>query len=1449
MADRGWKDIEPDQTEGGRWKPYEPPTPPKRVGRGTPHEQGWLEWLASQGIRTIPAVGGAILGSGAGPAGTVAGGAGGAALGNVAGQAFDMWMDPEREFNLAELGVETAVNAIPVLGKAPGAGATAKELMKYAAKIPGRSALEGAALNAASTPFQHWAQTGDFDASMQEYLLNTGLGAGLGYSTGHVMGRRPMEARARGLEAIGGQPPPGAAGMPGGPPVNPFTNRFKNRIQSPSEGQQRANTRPVTDELGNVVRDERGNVVTEPFDFNFEGQGELFDPFEPPRRGPAYNEPPPPEPEILRGQPGLGFDEPPDVVYPPGKFERMPKFITINDTSPLGVGNQRRRGYVPYEILPDGRMKMIRKDLATETPSKPADAPEIDTSVIDKETGEDLSADPILDEEPPLEEPIGPETKLQGGDDLPESIEIKDPFDPKKGFYTSRGFKYAGRSPGGYELWTRGGKPLTLASTPPTRSDTPLARPEVAGPIPAGHVGVEEGKDLVIRAGVNPTQEARTELAKAGYVFKEMLADGRQVWQRFKKESDGSMSHTDILRGLIKVAQKYRRIWKGLPTPDDVERAVAQIKPGSEGSDHYLLPSGEVVSTDATATKGQPTTSFTTREGEVIEIPLIRAAVLDKYGEPVRNVTGLTPSEGAIGEGSRGRFLNFKTRATIDAAKADDIARRAAIENESYSLSPDIIDKYFSPETLRRAVAHENGEGYVSIKRNKDGTFTLTELGDDAVTQVLSPEETFRFIGSGFGDEASFTRIIQRTGSYNPPQLASTPGESLGDHPNWVDPDEFHAPGGELERLLRIVNSGADISPDPPAIPRSPESVLEQPGLPMPMEARNPVQADPFVESVPTEGGGDVSPLRQQSLFSKFFSEDQGAIDLEDYFGWPKKLGQNIKSGWQSGSDWQPDNAGGGSGHVPPGSGGNGGVPPGGGGGGDVPPQNFRERWGWGQGNEPRTPTPEELARKEAGEKEPPGILGEILSVPTNATTTGDLSAPGRQGLSQIFTPEFWSAGKAQIKALFSQEAYEKLTAEIKSKDMFRRAWNPATGKFEASLADKIGFKLMSTATEVGQREEATASRWLETGGIMGPETIFGMKNYARSAYNALPGRVVRATNRAYVLFLNHLRANRLEKLMNLSRDMAITGLDTGFARPGFFKKAVSQEEALNLNPYHNLNLAKEMVDFINTATGRGPLKTNWAPHRDAEISLEKSAGLLGKLLFSPRLLASRIRMLNPNTYIMASPQVRKQYLHAAFSTAAAWGMFSQLIKLGGGEDAEISYDPTSADFGKVRIGDTRLDPGGGFLQFITAISRLYEGGTTSSASQKYSRYGSGYQAETSKDAIERFFVNKLNPTTKFAYDIANATEYNPVHMGDRTMQMFVPLIAQDMYGLAQENPELLPLLGIPITVGMGTQTYGKGESISKFISPENDWLQTGGGLRELTGDVLPSLRGEQEGY
>jgi len=194
----------------------------------------------------------------------------------------------------------------------------------------------------------------------------------------------------------------------------------------------------------------------------------------------------------------------------------------------------------------------------------------------------------------------------------------------------------------------------------------------------------------------------------------------------------------------------------------------------------------------------------------------------------------------------------------------------------------------------------------------------------------------------------------------------------------------------------------------------------------------------------------------------------------------------------------------------------------------------------------------------------------------------------------------------------------------------------------------------------------------------------------------------------------------------------------------------------------------------------------------------------------------------------MASPYVRKQYLKAAVSTAGAWFAFAELAKMAGGDEVQVSTDPTSADFGKVRIGDTRLDAAGGFQQFLVAFARSMAGGATSSSTGQFHPFGEGYQAQTQEDMMQRFMVNKLNPTAKFAYDIANASQYNPFHLGDRTLQMFIPLIAQDMQEMAKNNPELLPWM-VPAMFGMGTQTYSKGESVGKLVDPRNDILIGGG--------------------
>jgi len=275
-------------------------------------------------------------------------------------------------------------------------------------------------------------------------------------------------------------------------------------------------------------------------------------------------------------------------------------------------------------------------------------------------------------------------------------------------------------------------------------------------------------------------------------------------------------------------------------------------------------------------------------------------------------------------------------------------------------------------------------------------------------------------------------------------------------------------------------------------------------------------------------------------------------------------------------------------------------------------------------------------------------------------------------------------------------------------------------------------------------------------------------------------------------------------------------------------------EEAAEKNPYLNDVLAREIGDFVNTATGRGPLKTHILPFKQAELSLEGAADKLGYALFSPRNFAAKARMMNPSTYVMASPFVRKQYLKAILSTGMAWYTFTELAKLAD-PDVEVNYDLTNADFGKVRIGDFRMDPAGGFQQFLVLYSRLMAGGTTSSASNRFRKFGSGPTAETAKSTIERFGANKLNPVARFAYDFASASKRQPFQVMDRTMQMYLPLVAQDAYEIYKEDPDLFPWL-LPIAHGWGSQIYGKEVNQGRFIDRKNDFTITGGGPMDWMG-------------
>lgn len=438
-----------------------------------------------------------------------------------------------------------------------------------------------------------------------------------------------------------------------------------------------------------------------------------------------------------------------------------------------------------------------------------------------------------------------------------------------------------------------------------------------------------------------------------------------------------------------------------------------------------------------------------------------------------------------------------------------------------------------------------------------------------------------------------------------------------------------------------------------------------------------------------------------------------------------------------------------------------------------------------------------------------PSLAREIWNLPRGMTTTFDMSAPLRQGMGLIGYKAWWKSWDDMVRAFGSEDAYKLIQKSIDDDPYFQKQvtydWkkDKKTGEFEwtrkeiPSAAQSSGLA-MTDLSNWTRREEVIQSNLVES--------IPGF------------GRMARASNRAYTAFLNKLRADTFRDLME--KQKALNG-----------GQAVTDEQS------------KYIAQFINDNTGRGKLSTivpNLARNEEGKVRLgikergfENQAELASDILFSPRLAASRIRLLNPLTYTdpKLPPMVRKQYLYAALTQAGAWGTMAGLGALTPGT---VSLNPTNADFAKIKFGKMRIDPGSGFQQFMVAYARMISQLATSSSTGEVREFGRGYNADTWFDSAVDFGTNKLHPLLKFATDIARASDYRPVQMGDRVLQLYTPLVLQDLADIVKTDggKNLPPALvaGVLSYFGMGSQVYDKGGKAENLIIPPNfDYTYKGG--------------------
>ncbi len=393
-------------------------------------------------------------------------------------------------------------------------------------------------------------------------------------------------------------------------------------------------------------------------------------------------------------------------------------------------------------------------------------------------------------------------------------------------------------------------------------------------------------------------------------------------------------------------------------------------------------------------------------------------------------------------------------------------------------------------------------------------------------------------------------------------------------------------------------------------------------------------------------------------------------------------------------------------------------------------------------------------------------------------------SAGLRQARRAMANKEWFKAWVPSVKTYGSENAAKAHTAALMQNKYFKRGLDDTP-----SIAEQYGIKLSDIDGKYTAREDAIR------GGLAEKIPVLG--------------QLSRASNRSYNAFLNDIRVNLFDSRMEAAMQYYKAAKESGTS--SFFGRKLSPEQIEELNPMRNKMLGEQIATQVMELTGRGKLETK-IPFRNKPLSIEKHRDLMNSIMFSPGNTAAQLQMFDPRKYIMTSPTVRRQYLRGLMAWGASTAAMNGAAEMLGMPNVEMN--PTSSDFLKPRFGDARFDTSGGVGQYMTALSRLVSGETTQASDEpggegKTKTLGEGFKADTAGDIVSRMATNKLHPVLRFAYDLATVSENKTFPVGDKILQMFVPMIAQDAAELSRVDPALNVLLPA-LSAGVGGQVYDK---------------------------------------
>lgn len=305
--------------------------------------------------------------------------------------------------------------------------------------------------------------------------------------------------------------------------------------------------------------------------------------------------------------------------------------------------------------------------------------------------------------------------------------------------------------------------------------------------------------------------------------------------------------------------------------------------------------------------------------------------------------------------------------------------------------------------------------------------------------------------------------------------------------------------------------------------------------------------------------------------------------------------------------------------------------------------------------------------------------------------------------------------------------------------------WAKGAVQSYANIVKEFGGKNSMDAlrADILSRPNAMLGRY-EKSGVINPNE----EQYPSSFPEKIPylGRVFKASEAAFKGSALRMRADAMDLLIEKAE---ANGLDMD-----------NKEQLQSYGTLVNSLTAKGA--FNNPGTGKA----------------------LRVVLWAPKMLKASFDVLTAHTLDYAQGKITKEAYGEAWKnlfkivgTTAAALLLIKALK----PDA-TELDPRSADLGKVKIGNRRIDITGGKAGIITLAARMISGQSKSTTSGAITNYGTKFGERDRFDAMIDFFANKANPPARVAIDLLRGQTFDgkaPTLMSS-IMSLYVPLPAQN---------------------------------------------------------------------